>query len=135
MKIEELISSIRRREIVVPEFQREFVWNKSRARELIYSLLNEYPVGGILIWKTDEPPHLKGEEFKEDLKHKQICCCIFTRDNEQNERQYDNDGAGCETYKLLVDIFKFEKASHHNLLWVWHIRRNLYHLPRQRWKE
>ena len=27
MKIEELISSIEREEIVVPEFQREFVWN------------------------------------------------------------------------------------------------------------
>jgi uncharacterized protein with ParB-like and HNH nuclease domain len=44
MKIEELISSIEREEIVVPEFQREFVWNRSRARELIYSLLNEYPI-------------------------------------------------------------------------------------------
>jgi hypothetical protein len=72
MKIEELISSIRRREIVVPEFQREFVWNKSRARELIYSLLNEYPVGGILIWKTDEPPHLKGEEFKEGHEQNKV---------------------------------------------------------------
>ena len=65
MKIEELISSIEREEIVVPEFQREFVWNRSRARELIYSLLNEYPVGGILIWKTNEPPHLKGDTFRE----------------------------------------------------------------------
>jgi len=72
MKIEELISSIRRREIVVPEFQREFVWNKSRARELIYSLLNEYPVGGILIWKTDEPPHLKGEEFKKGHEQNKV---------------------------------------------------------------
>ena len=65
MKIEELVSSIKRHEIVVPEFQREYVWNQSRSKELIHSLLNEYPVGGVLIWKTDEPPHLKGSAFNE----------------------------------------------------------------------
>ena len=64
MKIEELISSIKREEIVMPEFQREFVWNKSRIRELIQSLLNSYPVGGILLWKTDNPPQLKGQNFE-----------------------------------------------------------------------
>jgi uncharacterized protein with ParB-like and HNH nuclease domain len=45
MKIEELTSSIKREEIVMPEFQREFVWNKARIRELVQSLLNSYPVG------------------------------------------------------------------------------------------
>ena len=59
MKIEELTSSIKREEIVMPEFQREFVWNKARIRELVQSLLNSYPVGGILVWKTDNPPQLK----------------------------------------------------------------------------
>ena len=65
MKIEELISSIKREEIVMPEFQREFVWNKARIKELVQSLLNSYPVGGILIWKTDSPPQLKGQTFKD----------------------------------------------------------------------
>jgi uncharacterized protein with ParB-like and HNH nuclease domain len=66
MKVEELVSSIRRNEIVVPEFQREFVWNKARSKELINSLLKEYPVGGILIWKTEKPPHLKGALLKNE---------------------------------------------------------------------
>lgn len=65
MKIEELISGIKRQEIVVPEFQREFVWGANRAKDLIRSLLNEYPIGGILIWKTDNPPQLKGPNFDE----------------------------------------------------------------------
>ena len=63
MKIEELISSIKREEIVMPEFQREFVWNKSRIKELVQSLLNSYPVGGILLWKTDNPPQLKDQKL------------------------------------------------------------------------
>ena len=60
MKIEELIYNIKNNEIVVPEFQREFVWGNDRVKSLISSLMNEYPVGGILLWKTNKPPSLKG---------------------------------------------------------------------------
>jgi hypothetical protein len=72
MEISDLISEIKHERIVVPEFQREFVWNRSRSKELIDSLLNKYPVGGILLWKTNEPPHLKGETFKNEQKNNGI---------------------------------------------------------------
>ena len=38
-KIETLIESINFKEIVLPEFQREYVWNKSKSKELFVSLL------------------------------------------------------------------------------------------------
>lgn len=60
MKIQDLIFSIKNNDIVVPEFQREFVWGNDRVKSLISSLINEYPVGGILLWKTNDPPSLKG---------------------------------------------------------------------------
>lgn len=59
MKIESAIESINLEEIVLPEFQREYVWDLKRAKELFISLLKDYPVGGILIWKTNNPPALK----------------------------------------------------------------------------
>ena len=40
MKIEELIYSIKNQDIVVPEFQREFVWGNDRVKTLISSLIN-----------------------------------------------------------------------------------------------
>ena len=60
MNFSELIFSIKNRDIVVPEFQREYVWPSSNAKELLKSLLNGFPVGGILIWRTPTPPALKG---------------------------------------------------------------------------
>ena len=60
MKIQNLIFNIKNNDIVVPEFQREFVWGNDRVKTLISSLINEYPVGGILLWKTNDPPSLKG---------------------------------------------------------------------------
>lgn len=59
MKISELLDSIETSSIVLPEFQREYVWNKDQAKQLLDSLMKEYPVGGLLFWKTNKPPELK----------------------------------------------------------------------------
>ncbi len=57
--ISELLSDIRKRDLVLPEFQREYVWSRDQAKQLMVSLLKGYPVGGLLFWKTDQPPDLK----------------------------------------------------------------------------
>jgi uncharacterized protein with ParB-like and HNH nuclease domain len=59
MKISELLDGIRKRDLVLPEFQREYVWSKDQAKKLLSSLSKDYPVGGLLFWKTDKPPELK----------------------------------------------------------------------------
>lgn len=58
-KINEILSDIRTRDLVLPEFQREYVWTRDQAKQLMVSLVKGYPVGGLLIWKTDKPPELK----------------------------------------------------------------------------
>lgn len=59
MKVSDLLFSIRNWELVVPEFQREYVWQWPKARELLVSLVKDYPIGSLLFWKTDKPPKLK----------------------------------------------------------------------------
>jgi hypothetical protein len=59
MKINELLSDIEKRNLVLPEFQREYVWNRDQAKKLMLSLMKKYPVGSLLFWKTDDPPELK----------------------------------------------------------------------------
>lgn len=59
MRIAELIDDIRKQDLVLPEFQREYVWRKEQAKQLMVSLFKGYPVGGLLFWKTDRPPELK----------------------------------------------------------------------------
>jgi len=58
-KISELLDDIRTQDLVLPEFQREYVWTLDQAKQLMVSLVKGYPVGGLLIWKTDRPPELK----------------------------------------------------------------------------
>ena len=59
MRINELISDIRTNDLVLPEFQREYVWTRKQAQQLFVSLTQKYPVGGLLFWKTKTPPELK----------------------------------------------------------------------------
>lgn len=59
MKISELIDNIKSHDLVLPEFQREYVWTLDQAKQLMSSLFKEYPVGSLLFWKTDAPPELK----------------------------------------------------------------------------
>jgi hypothetical protein len=35
------------------------VWKRDKAKELLVSLIKNYPVGGLLLWKTTSPPALK----------------------------------------------------------------------------
>ena len=61
MKIENILDEIQALALVVPEFQREYVWSKEQAKQLMVSLFLEYPVGSLLVWKTDNPPEIKND--------------------------------------------------------------------------
>jgi hypothetical protein len=58
-KINELMSDIHNQNLVLPEFQREYVWTLEQAKQLMVSLFRGYPTGSLLFWKTTNPPELK----------------------------------------------------------------------------
>jgi hypothetical protein len=66
MKISHLISEISNKDLVLPEFQREYVWTVEKAKQLMISLWRNYPIGSLLFWKTDNPPELKNIETLPD---------------------------------------------------------------------
>lgn len=60
MKIRQIIDKIDENQLFVPAFQREYVWKRPDAKNLIYSLVKDYPTGTMLTWETNNPPELKG---------------------------------------------------------------------------
>ena len=66
MTISELLDSIKSLDLVLPEFQREYVWEKEQAKQLLVSLFKGYPTGSLLFWKTDNPPEIKNMEIPKD---------------------------------------------------------------------
>lgn len=58
--ITELLNQIRRGEILLPEFQRGYVWNSDQVRGLLQSLYRKHPTGHLLIWRTYKPSPVRG---------------------------------------------------------------------------
>jgi uncharacterized protein with ParB-like and HNH nuclease domain len=67
VKISNLLDKIDEYQLFVPAFQREYVWKREDAKQLVDSLIKNYPTGTMLTWETNKPPELKGK-YKYDEK-------------------------------------------------------------------
>lgn len=64
-RVEELAGRILSGDIILPKFQREFVWSKKQVIELWDSIARNYPIGSVLLWRSRET--LKAERTIADL--------------------------------------------------------------------
>src|SRR3954463_638433 len=46
--------------MLLPEFQRGYVWNRDQVRGLMRSLYKGYPVGALLVWETESSQAVRG---------------------------------------------------------------------------
>ena len=67
MKLSPVLEKIDEHQLFVPAFQREYVWKREDAKQLLDSLIRNYPTGTMLTWETNNPPELKGG-YKYDEK-------------------------------------------------------------------
>jgi hypothetical protein len=65
MQIDQILNGVKNLQIVLPEFQREYVWSLESAKQLFISLFKEYPTGSILFWQA------KGEDLP-DIKNNAV---------------------------------------------------------------
>src|SRR5258708_2244518 len=69
-KITELVTEIQQDKLLVPTFQRDFVWQPTQILKLWDSMYRFYPIGSILYWETDAFLHthrqLGGFDFPND---------------------------------------------------------------------
>lgn len=61
MIIRQILDGVESLEMVMPEFQREFVWSIEDAKQLLISLYKDYPTGSLLFWETEKPPEIKNK--------------------------------------------------------------------------
>lgn len=54
IRINSLRNKIIEGDIKIPPFQRNFVWKQQQIIELLDSVVNDYPIGSVLLWETNE---------------------------------------------------------------------------------
>lgn len=59
MKISTVLDHIDSGHVVLPEFQRGYVWSRDQVRRLFDSLYRRYPIGGLLVWVTEAKTAIK----------------------------------------------------------------------------
>jgi len=65
LKVHEIVQQAICKQLDVPEFQRQFVWDPEQVKKLAESLYRDYPVGSFLLWHSSQygqPKTAKGTE-------------------------------------------------------------------------
>jgi hypothetical protein len=55
-KLSTVLDQVDNQTMLLPEFQRGYVWNRDQVRGLMRSVYREYPVGALLVWETEAVP-------------------------------------------------------------------------------
>ncbi|MEG3055740.1 MAG: DUF262 domain-containing protein [Methanoculleus sp.] len=88
------LDELRGKNYQIPTFQREIVWDKENVKKLWDSIYKFYPLGSILVWKTD----IKLQNHREIGGH------LITDDLVRPEYQYILDGQQ-RTTSLLTSLY------------------------------
>lgn len=54
LKVREIVKQAVSKNVDIPEFQREFVWDSEQVKRLAESLYRDYPIGSFLLWDSSE---------------------------------------------------------------------------------
>lgn len=88
------LEDLQHRKYQVPTFQREVVWERDAVKKLWDSIYRFYPIGSILIWKTDVRLH----------NHRSVGGHVISADEKLDDYQYILDGQQ-RTTSLLTSLY------------------------------
>ena len=125
--IQDLLNQISRDEILLPEFQRGYVWNAGQVRGLMQSLYREHPTGHLLIWRTYKPSLVRGGEAARDghslllLDGQQRLTTLYVLFKGQAPKFYEGESLFFNLhFNMQTEEFRFWQKLHmqNNPAWI-----------------
>ncbi|MBT3193739.1 MAG: DUF262 domain-containing protein, partial [Verrucomicrobia bacterium] len=83
MQFDELMLKIRNGQIRIPDFQREFVWERSQIISLLDSVYQHFPIGSFLFWQTEDEIQAYRRIGEVDLRHDRGRSVQYVLDGQQ----------------------------------------------------
>ena len=116
--IQDLLNQIGRDEILLPEFQRGYVWNRDQVRGLMQSLYRGHPTGHLLIWRTYKPSLVRGGGVAHDghslllLDGQQRLTTLYVLLKGEAPRFYEGESLFFDLYfNMQTQEFRFWQKS------------------------
>ena len=125
--IQNLLDQIGRDEILLPEFQRGYVWTKDQVRGLVRSLYRKHPTGHLLVWRTYKPSLVRGEAAAGDghslmlLDGQQRLTTLYVLFRGEPPRFYEGEELFFDLYfNVQTEEFRFrqKKLMANNPAWI-----------------
>ncbi|MCP3963399.1 MAG: DUF262 domain-containing protein [bacterium] len=125
--IQDLLSQIRRGEILLPEFQRGYVWTRDQVRGLTRSLYRRHPSGHFLIWRTYKPSLARGGQASADghslmlLDGQQRLTTLYVLFEGKAPPFYEGESLFFDLYfNVQTEEFRFWQKTlmHNNPAWI-----------------
>ena len=125
--IQDLLNQINRGEILLPEFQRGYVWNRDQVRGLMQSLYRKHPTGHLLIWRTYKPSPVRAAEAARDghslllLDGQQRLTTLYVLFKGEAPRFYEGESLFFDLYfNMQIEEFRFwqKLRMENNPAWI-----------------
>lgn len=116
--IQDLLQDIEKEHLILPEFQRGYVWKRDAVRSYFTSLYRGYPTGSFLIWKTPDPGKVRNKDEAESEKKyfelildgQQRLTSVYAVLNGGPPPFYEGDALSFDLYfNLLDETFSYWK--------------------------
>ncbi|WGK68460.1 DUF262 domain-containing protein [Candidatus Haliotispira prima] len=100
MSLMEVIDALEKRQLMLPLFQRPFVWSEEQVCDLFDSLWQGYPIGHIMLLEQAPP----------DLEKRLQCCFFHARTGSQHQEE------NLEQRRREAQIFEGPEVAGHHLV-------------------
>ncbi|ROQ97828.1 hypothetical protein EDE04_4339 [Streptomyces sp. 2132.2] len=107
LQVLNIVTRIQNREIALPDFQRDFVWDSARTAELLGSIMSRYPVGTLLFWEQGDGQPFASRSFDgaPNTSNNQPSVLVLDGQQRLTSLYQALTGSGDERYFIKVDEF------------------------------
>ncbi|MGC8838507.1 MAG: DUF262 domain-containing protein [Anaerolineae bacterium] len=109
-KVWEIVKQAVSKNIDIPEFQREFVWDAEQVRKLAESLHRDYPIGSFLLWDSSEYQESKTAQGTQaslwivDGQQRTTALCLLLGQKPYWWDDADRWNKALERYDIMVNL-------------------------------
>jgi hypothetical protein len=107
-----LLTQIEKDDIVLPAMQRPFVWKEERIAKLVDSLLRGFPIGAVMLWRTNTVQRYR--RMSRDMDTDTLATFVFESTQNQNQKYLVLDGQ----QRLTSLYVSFRGSYNHRKLYL-----------------
>ncbi|MBO9312943.1 MAG: DUF262 domain-containing protein [Chloroflexus sp.] len=110
LKVKEIVRQAVSKNVDIPEFQREFVWDTEQVKKLAESLYRDYPVGSFLLWDSSQYQEAKTAQGTQaslwivDGQQRTTALCLLLGQKPYWWNDAESWNEALERYQVMVNL-------------------------------